>query len=110
MSLIYYSIIAFHDIPSISLLNIQTRKALKHKLREIKKKDEPVEQSDLWINFLKPYLSQIDELCFDAEKVDGIRSVPTVHFQFLYLMLARENVSANLASFLDKGDLIFQYC
>ncbi|KAL5257929.1 hypothetical protein ACHWQZ_G012767 [Mnemiopsis leidyi] len=58
----------------------ETRKALKHKLREIKKKNEPIEQSDLWINFLKPYLSQIDELCFEAEKIDGIRRIPMTSY------------------------------
>ena len=41
----------------------------------MKKNNEPVEQSEIWRSFLKPYLGKIDELCYRAEKVDGIRFI-----------------------------------
>ncbi|XP_063695121.1 DENN domain-containing protein 2D-like isoform X3 [Bolinopsis microptera] len=57
-----------------------SRKSLKHQLREVKKNNEPVEQSEIWRSFLKPYLGKIDELCYRAEKVDGIRRIPMASY------------------------------
>lgn len=52
-----------------------TRKLLKSKLRQVKQNRDETMQCEVWSTFLRPFLNQIDELCFNAKTENGYRRI-----------------------------------